>query len=306
MSAAGPGDAGNTEKPVKPLLSLEKAKGLLSFSRLLGKISALVFVVAVFAVFDGLQTLVRHEFNSIDVIPGEQLLISGMLPGGASSHEELVTHMEDEQGIRFTPLETYKGFWMGGQMWRARLDVPADAAPGRAVITVVDILPEEDKDKTVYAGSQNPALVFAINVYADDAARRASDNSLIRRFTGLPAFGVAAGAVLLAVFIGFGSWRAFNKAEKSLADHGVFFIHGVKQLENDGLGPFPVVGYKTAFAHAGKKFYRNEPVLLYDGSWREQGKGNLIEVTKIKAFALFPLDGVRPKYGWLVARENVE
>lgn len=306
MSTAGPGDAGVSEASEKSMLSFEKAKGLLSRSRMLGKVSALVFIIAVFAVFDGLQTLVRHEFNSIDVIPGEQLLVSGMLPGGAKSHEELVVHMDGAPGVRFTPLETYKGFWMGGQMWRARLDVAADIEPGRGVITVVDILPEEDRDKTSFAGQQNPALVFAVNVFADEGQRLASDSSLLRRYTGLPAFGVAAGAVLLAILLGFASWRTFGKAEKSLAEHGVFFIHGVKQLENDGMGPFPVVGYKAAFAHAGKKFYRNEPVVLYDGKWQEQGRGNLTEVTKIKAFALFPLEGVRPKYGWLVARENVE
>lgn len=305
MSIAGQ-DGGGPDKTVNTSLSFEKAKGLLGRSRLLGKISALVFVVAMFAVFDGLQTLVRHEFNSIGVIPGEELLVSGMLPAGVKSHEELVIHIEGDAAIRFTPLETYKGFWMGGQMWRARLDVPANVAPGRATITVVDILPEEDKDKTAFAGQQNPALVFGINIFVGDEERRASDNSLIRRYIGLPAFGIAAGAVLLAICIGFASWRTFGRAEQELAENGVFFIHGVKQLENDGLGPFPMVGYRTAFAHAGKKFYRNEPVILYDNRWREQGRGSLVEVTKIKAFALFPLDGVRPQYGWLVAREKSE
>ena len=294
--------AGSAELSEKPLPSLKKARGLLSFSRVFGGISALIFCAAVFAVFDGLQTLMRHEFNSIAVIPGEQTLVSGMLPGDAKSHEELVIHMDGDPGIRFTPLETYKGFWMGGQMWRSRLDVPADVAPGRAVITIEDILPEKDKDKTVFAGQQNPALVFAVNIFVDEDERRAADNSLLRRYTGFPAFGVAGVAVLLALGMGFASWRIFGRAEKALAENGVFFIHGIKQVENDGPGPVSEVGYRAAFAHTGKKFYRNEPVVLYDGKWQERGKGCLVEVTRIKAFALFPLDGVRPEYGWLVVR----
>lgn len=305
MSASSPGDSG-TGLSANTSFSFKKAKGLLVRSRVLGVISALVFVVAVFAVFDGLQTLMRHEFNSIDVVPGEQLLVSGMLPGGTSSHEELVVHIDGEPGVIFTPLETYKGFWMGGHMWRARLEAPANYPPGRVVITVVDILPAEDKDKTVFAGQQNPALVFAVNVFASEAERLAQDNSLLRRLTGYPAFALAAGAVFLAIVIGFVSWRTFGKAEAGLAEHGVFFIHGVKELDNTGMGPFPVVGYKAAFAHAGKQFYRNEPVILYDKAWRERSRGSIVEVSKIKGFALFPQDGTKPRYGWLVAREDVE
>lgn len=301
MSTSDSGENG-AETSIHTEPSREEGKRLLTRSRLLGRVSAFIFILAAFAVFDGLQTLIRHEFNSIDVLPGEELLVSGMLPGGTKSHEEIIVHIEGDPGIRFNPIETYKGFWMGGHMWRARLDVPANCPPGRAEITVVDILPEEDKDKTSFAGQQNPALVFAVNIFASESERRAADNSLLRRLTGFPPFALAAVAVLCALAAGFASWRTFGSAEKKLARHGVFFIHGVKELKNDGMGPFPVAGYKAAFAHAGQKFYRDEPVILYDGNWREQGRGHLVEVSKIKGFALFPLDGVRPKYGWLVAR----
>jgi hypothetical protein len=214
--------------------------------------------------------------------------------------------MEGDPCLRFTPLETYKGFWMGGQMWRAALDADASCTAGRGVVTVVDILPFEDKGKTAFAGKQNPALIFAVNIFADQATRQAADNSIIRRYTGLPAFGIAAAAIICALLAGLGNWLVFSTAEKLLAENGVFFIHGLKVLENTPKSPSPLVGYKVAFAHAGKKFYRNEPVVLYDDHWQAQGRGEVIEVTKIKGFALFPKNGVQPRYGWLLARAEEE
>lgn len=284
--------------------SLEEAKTQLARSRLLGRVSTFIFLLAVLAVLDGLQTLMRHEFNNISAIPGDEMLVSGMLPGGTGSHEEIIVRIEGDSGISFVPIETYKGFWMGGHMWRARLAVPENAPEGRTLIIVEDILPEEDKDKTSFAGMQNPALVFTVSVFPSEKARRAADNSLIRRYTGFPAFGVAAAAVFLALLAGLGNWKFFSRAEKGLAAHGIFFIHGVKVLSPDMKeGPWPAAGYKAAFAHVGRSFFKDEPVVLMDREWKAQGKGMVKEVTHIKAFALFPESGARPQYGWLVARE---
>lgn len=285
--------------------SLEEAKTLLARSRLMGRVSTFIFLLAVIAVLDGLQTLMRHEFNDIAAVPGEEVLVSGMLPGGMSSHEGIIVRIEGDVDISFVPFETYKGFWMGGHMWRARLSVPANASEGRSLIIVEDILPEEDKDKTSFAGMQNPALVFTVSVFPTEEARRASDNSLIRKYTGFPAFGVAAAAIFLALMAGLANWRLFSRAENALAVHGIFFIHGVKALSADvAAGPWPSVGYKAAFAHAGQSFFKDEPVMLMDRDWKAQGQGAVKEVTHIKAFAFFPESGTRPQYGWLVARES--
>ncbi len=284
-------------------LPLSQAKTLLSRSRILGRVSACIFILAVLAVLDGLQTLMRHEFNSIAIIPGEQIFISGMLPGKASSHKDLVVFIEGDADISFTPVETYKGFWMGGQMWRAELKVPPDALPGAATIVIEDILPPDKKAVNIYAGQQNPALVFSVTLYPSFKELRAADNSLFRRYTGFPAFGVAAGMVLCAILAGIGNWFFFNRAESALALHGIFFIHGVKVLQKgDASSLWPESGYKIAFAHAGQKFLRHEPMRLLDPEWQEQGSGMVVEVTRIKAFALCPPDGVAPRYGWLVAR----
>lgn len=293
-------------------ISLADSKARLARSRLLGRVSAFIFLLAALAVLDALQTLVRHEFNSLDLVPGETVLLSGMMPEKAKEFSDLEVLIEGAPDILFTPVETYKGFWMGGFMWRAELTVQSGAKPGKAVLTIVDIVKppsgggsKDERDRSIlYGGMQNPALVFSISIWPSEAERRAADTSLFRRFTGFPAFGVAAVAVLLAIAFGIANWRVFSKAESGLARHGIFFIHGVKDVQaaREQNGPQAAPGYKAAFARAGQPFTRGDLVILYDKDWQEQGRGRIVEVDKIKAHALFPHDGVRPKYGWLAGR----
>ncbi len=296
--------------------ALQKAAALLARSRFFGRLSALIFLLAALAVGDSLQTLIRHEFNAIDLTPGESLLVSGMLPAKAKSHADLVLSIEGDPGLSFTPFETYKGFWMGGHMWRAELSAPPEARPGKAVITVQDLIPppaeqggeksagsiDERDTRILYGGKQNPALVFSVTLWASEQERRENDASLFRRLTGLPAFGIAVAAALLAFAAGFANWRTFSRAEKALAAQGVFFIHGLKDLPASG-GP-ALSGFKAAFARAGEHIARGEEMILLDRDWKEQGRGRIIETDALKAQALIPHGGVRPRYGWLLMRSD--
>lgn len=310
----GPGRGKKTHgSAVPPLPSLEQSKALLDRSLVWGWLSAALFFLAALAVADSLQSLIRHEFNSIDLVPGERILVSGILPADAREHSDLVVQVTGNAAVAFTPLETYRGFWMGGRMWRAELAAAPDALSGNAVVTVRDILPSEDKRNTPFAGQQNPALVFDVRLWPSEAARRWANTSLFRRVTGLPAFGVAAGVFFLAALAGMANWRSQAHAEKALARNGVFFIYGIKKLNGkeqaDRFGPHRT-GYETAFGldEQEERLQRDDAVLLLDRKWRERGGGRIVKVDESKgtAQALFPLDGTRPRYGWLVKRKRVE
>ena len=366
-----------------PARPLAECKALLDRSRLAGRISAFIFLLAALAVVDGLQTLMRHEFNRVDIIPGEQISVSGMLPYGVEKHTDLDVEITGEAGISFTPIEVYKGFWMGGKMWRADITAAPDARPGKTIVTVVDYPPVKKEAGGKLAGQgkteapalgevsatgealtvpaapgaslalehkapstttpegaeehlqnpaanaagqtnrasgsaasarddselspQNPTLVFAVTIWPSDAARRLADNSFFRAYTGVPAFAAAAGATLLALLAGVGNWLLFGRAEAGLAAHGVYFIHGIKVLSINPKDPKEQTdGIKVAFAHAGHSdFTTNESVILYDRGWKDQGRGTIIEVDEIKAFALFSKRGVHPEYGWLISRVAV-
>lgn len=299
--------------PAKPANSpdLAESKAWLERSRLWGKISAVIFMLAALAVMDALQSLVRHEFNSVDLVPGETILLSGMLPAKVKDLQGLNYSIEGGSGIMFTPVETYKGFWMGGHMWRAELSAAADAAPGQAVLVIEDIIPPksdnpknfDERDRAIlFGGQQNPALVFNLTVWASEAQRRSGNTSLVRRFTGLPAFGLAAALIVLALAAGLLNWRTYSQAEVALARHGVYFIHGLKEQLQEKGGPLVAPGYKAAFALAGTRLDIGETVALYDRKWNEQGQGRVVELDKGKAFALFAQNSIRPQYGWLVVK----
>lgn len=301
--------------------SLAQGKALLARSRILGRVSAFIFLLAVLGVFDALQTLVRHEFNSIDLVAGETVLVSGMMPADAKTVSDMIVEIEGDPELAFEPQETYKGFWMGGFMWRANLTAPAGTSPGKSYITIVDIIKPEadasdskdDRDRSLlYGGRQNPALVYAVSVWPSEAERRASDNSLFRRYTGLPAFGVAAFSVLLAVLFGLANWLTFSRAESALAANGVFYVHGVKDLAIAAKQALPGQkvlsrsGYKAIFSRAGQPFSVGDPVILLDRDWKEQARGTILDIERFQAHARFSEDSVRPRYGWLVQRVKTE
>lgn len=119
--------------------------------RLYGKISAILFVFTFIAILDGLQSLARHDFNSFDLIPGEKTFITGALPADAEDHSDIEIILQNGDGVKVTPIDSFKGFWMGGQMWRAEVEVDPYRTAGEAYLTVVDLIQAkrrvEDPDK---------------------------------------------------------------------------------------------------------------------------------------------------------------
>lgn len=300
---------------------LEAGRKSLVRSRLMGKLSACIFLLAALALIDGLQTLMRHEFNQISLIPGETVIMSGMMPRNATSHSELVVEMEGLSGLTFTPTDSFKGFWMGGQMWRGELTASAATEPGQGTLTVVDMVPLKKVGKTVLrdedsprgqlpaptgngteepAGEgaeailgQNPILVYSVVIWPTAADLQAAEHSFIRRFTGLAPFACAAVAAGFALLLGIANFIFFAKAEARLASHCVYFIHGIKTQADGAL--------HASFAHAGQnRFAAGDPVILYDTRWREQGCGVIVNKDRFKGFVCFSPE-MPPQYGWLVA-----
>ncbi len=272
---------------------------LLARARTIGLLGAVLFGLASVAVIDGLQTLMRHDFNRLDLIPGEVVAVSGNMPRNAQSIGDLQYVFEGETGLRFTPKEAFKGFWFGGQMWRGNLSVPADAKPGRAVLTIVDLVPAKrvgDANATQSATVQNPMLVNQIRIFADAAARRAEDPSYIYRFFRLPPFAVAVFFAVLAFAACLTHWLLFGRAERALTADGTYFIHGVKP---DSAGAI------VAFAHVGHDgFAPGDPVRLLDAKGRARARGTITEKNRHKGFAQFPPLGMQPRYGDLIAIET--
>jgi hypothetical protein len=154
--------------------SLLRAFTALRSARRVGAASACFFLLAALLILDGLQALMRADFNRIDLPLGGQVRIAGAMPLQAKDYTEIVADIEGIDGLSFTPLTSFKGFWLGAPMWRAVLDAKAATGPGRAVLTIVDLVPAKSTTSNATITVQTPNQISDIIVWPAAKAMQAA------------------------------------------------------------------------------------------------------------------------------------
>jgi hypothetical protein len=274
---------------------LRQAFAALRKARLVGYAGACILVTAVILFADGLQMLMRTDFNEVHVVAGERVAMSGSMPLKVKEHADIVVFIEGHDELIFTPHEHFKGLWFGTHMWRATLDASAATKPGTAFLTIEDLVPAKSKTTGETIEVQNPAQTFVITVWASKEAMQAAHLSYTRRVTGISPFIKA--AVCLACGIALGVMTMFSNlaAHSALAQLGLFAVHGRLTTEQ---------GYLAVFSPDARRDLRaGQPMILLTPDGIEQGKGVLSECTQHKGLALFPFDCPPPLYGWLLRYE---
>jgi hypothetical protein len=116
-------------------------------------------------------------------------------------------------------------------MWRATLDASAVTEPGKAILTIVDIVPTKSTTGNTTITVQPPGQIYIITVWPSAEAMQAAHFSLARRLTGLSASLWAGLSVACA--IGIGVWHIFLSyaAQRALAQEGLFIIHGIQKTD---------------------------------------------------------------------------
>jgi hypothetical protein len=276
--------------------ALRRALASLRTVRLVGRISACFCTLAVLLLADGLQALMRNDFNHVDLPLGGQVLISGAMPLHAKDHTDVIASIEGHDGISFTLLTSFKGLGFGAHMWRAALDVDAASAPGTAVLTVLDLVPAKNAATNATITVQNPYQIYTITVWASEKAMQAAHLSFSRRLTGISAFLTAALSAACGIALGALNIFLHLAAHKALAKEGIFAVHGRKKTD---------AGYQAIFDPAGADSFlqTQQPMSLLSPDGVEQNAGVLIECSRLKGSALFPLDGAHPRFGWLLRYE---
>ena len=275
--------------------SLRSALTTLRKARLTGYASACFCTLALLLLIDGLQMLMRSDFNQVDLVMGEQAPMSGAMPLQAKEYGDIVAIIEGHDELEFIPLMDFKGLWFGAHMWRATLDASAATAPGRAVLTVVDLVPAKSTTGNATIMVQNPTQIYTITVWPSQEALLAAHPSLSRRVTGLSAFLLAVLSLACGIALGAANLFLNLAAHKALAWEGIFPIHGTRQTDT---------GYQAIFSSGPRSDLRTQrPLSLLTPEGVEQGKGVLIEYTRLKGVALLPLDGAPPRFGWLLLYE---
>jgi hypothetical protein len=144
------------------------------------------------ALVDGLVVHFREPANVVKVLPGASVDLNGELTDEANSIEEL-NYVSGSDQLQVTFKAIHKGYFLGGDMWRGRLEVGQHISPGEYSLTV---LPKK-------AISPRKAPAFRILVFPDVLSLQRSSPSLLRRWLGLSAF-VAAAGCLPGIVLAFG------------------------------------------------------------------------------------------------------
>ena len=186
----------------------------------MGKACALLCLLASLAIIDGLVAKFREPVNVFHVLPGDEVDIDGPIPENIKKTEAL-TYSSDAKDLAITFVVIHPGYFMGGNMWRGRLAVGKNLAPGKYEVTV------RLKD---YPASK-PGYQFRVVVYPDAQSQRLAFQSTIKRHTGRSPYLVAA-AFLPLILISMGAVYLLSQRLDTLqAESGQAEIYRVTRNE---------------------------------------------------------------------------
>jgi hypothetical protein len=171
-------------------MDLEQA---VKWRRLLGRAGGLACLLVFLVLVDGLLVQFREPPNLLKVLPGTSTDINGPLGEEVEGVQSLI-YESDSGYLTVTFDKIHKGYFLGGDMWRGRLTVGPQMAPGEYHLTVA---PRK---------KLNPKAppVFRIRVFADPLSLRQSSTSLAWRYLDVSPWVLAASLVpaILALFVG--------------------------------------------------------------------------------------------------------
>ena len=249
---------------------------------LASKIAAAFCVIALLSLVDGLLVHFREPANLVKVLPGASVEINGELTDEAHKVEDL-TFNSDSNQLQVTFEAIHKGYFLGGDMWRGRLNVGPGIAPGEYSLSV---LPK----RTI---SARKAPAFRILVLPSALSLQKSSTSLIRRWFGFSAFNVSAGC-LPGILLAFGAvyWLS-GKREALLAASGRAEVYRVTR--GDG-------GCEIRFAlGTAHGISPGAGVAIYDEGGQQVGTGT-VEASNRKVSVAQVTSDQEIKVGYLVSR----
>jgi hypothetical protein len=162
---------------------------LLARRKYAGLCGTLFICLAIALAIDGMIAGGRKDPRLYEMLPGQSLNLTDPLPRGAEHIEDLSLRPSSPH-IAVRMLETFSGFWLGGVLWRAKAEIPQDAAPGEYSVTMY------------YAqnGTEtSPRQSYRLRVHENAAGVQAAALSLVQRTLGVSPYLLAACMLPLAL-----------------------------------------------------------------------------------------------------------
>jgi len=206
-------------------MTLEQAR---RWRTLAGKLAALFIILAFAALFEGLVAQFRQPFNEYNVLPGEVVSLNGPLAEYHLVPQDL-TYSSNSKYLQVSFTETHRGFWLGGAMWRGKLQVSPLIPPGQYSL---EVRPKQGV-------SIQPPLIFRIVVYPDSLTLKQNSRSFLQKYLGVSAWAVVGLFLALIALSLAGLVFLAGKIEKLMAQRGQAEIYKVQKTDG---------GYAIAFS----------------------------------------------------------
>ena len=195
--------------------------GVTWWQRWVGRFGALCCALFVFAALDGLVSQFRQPVNQLDLLPGESASVNGNLPMEVKELQEIL-YVSDSSDVRIVFEAIHAGFWMGGNMWRGRVQLDP-AIPAGTYPVFVELKGKPD---------ERPLATFLVQVHASPENLRRSSKSLISRNLGVSPWVVSGGFfVLTAVAFGI-VYVLTGRRDNLLAAEGRAEIYRVAKTDS--------------------------------------------------------------------------
>jgi len=175
-----------------------------------GFCGAVILCLVLALTIDGMIAGGRKDPNAFNLLPGQSLALSDVMPRGAEQLDTLSLRASNP-GISLKLTETFSGFWLGGTLWRAQLALPADMPLGDYA---VDMYYQNGTLAT-------PRQKFDIHVLKDDKAVQAASLSATMRILGVSPYALAALLLPLAVLPMVASFLLSRKITLTLRKRGM-------------------------------------------------------------------------------------
>ena len=142
-----------------------------------GKAGAILCLLLILTVLDGVTAQFRHPLNLLEVFPGGRENVNGILGPEISGIDRLTaTSNSDLIRLHFEGLQT--GFWFGQKMWRGTIEISPRILPGKYDLSVY---PQGDPPA-------KPLSSFTVRVYRDYQDYRRDALSFCVRYVGISAW----------------------------------------------------------------------------------------------------------------------
>lgn len=200
---------------------------LAAWRNLVARLGAACLFLVLACLLDGTQAGGRKDPSISELLPGQSLKISGNMPRDTEKLEHLrITASKPELGLKLE--ETYSGFWLGGQLWRAEVSVPASLAPGDYSVAL------SARNETSPKLTQN----FTLRVFPDQRALDQASLSLSTRTLGVSPFVLATGLLPLGVAFGVISTLLSRRLAAMLHAEGLGQVVRVQKTDDGLLASF--------------------------------------------------------------------